>query len=84
MSDEAILRWALAERRVIITTDQDFEAMIWREQRPHCGVLRLENLPREARRVLLEESLAQHQADLQAGAIVIATTRKTRVRWPFR
>ncbi len=84
MSDEAILSWALAERRIIITTDQDFEAMIWREQKSHCGVLRLENLPRTARRVLLEETLAQHGADLHAGAIVIATTRKTRVRWPFQ
>jgi predicted nuclease of predicted toxin-antitoxin system len=84
MSDDAILQWALDETRVIVTTDQDFEEMIWREQRAHCGVLRLENLPRVARKILLTETLAAHEADLAAGAIVIATSRKIRVRWPFR
>lgn len=49
MDDESILQWALTEQRIIITTDQDFEEMIWREQKPHCGVLRLENVPRAAR-----------------------------------
>ena len=45
MLDEDILPWAVAEARIIITTDQDFEEMIWREGRTHCGVMRLENLP---------------------------------------
>lgn len=49
MSDEAIMRWAVDEQRVIVTTDQDFEERIWRENQPHCGVLRLENLPRTHR-----------------------------------
>jgi predicted nuclease of predicted toxin-antitoxin system len=84
MSDDAILQWALTEGRIILTTDQDFEEMIWRERRAHYGVLRLENLPRAARRALLEETLAHHGQALEAGAIVIATTRKVRVRWPFR
>ena len=55
MSDDAILQWALTEDRIAVTTDQDFEEMIWREQKNHCGVLRLENLPRAARKVLLED-----------------------------
>ena len=31
MRDEEILRWAVREQRIIVTTDQDFEKMIWRE-----------------------------------------------------
>ena len=31
MSDDEILRWAVRERRIIVTTDNDFEEMIWRE-----------------------------------------------------
>ena len=27
MSDEAILQWTLAEKRIVVTTDQDFEEM---------------------------------------------------------
>lgn len=84
MDDEEILRWAQTEMRIIITTDQDFEEMIWREQKTHCGLLRLENLPRSARKQLLVETLATYSTDLETGAIVIATTRKTRVRRPFR
>ncbi len=31
MRDEEILSWAINEQRIIVTTDQDFEEMIWRE-----------------------------------------------------
>lgn len=83
MSDDAVLRWALAERRVLITTDRDFEEMIWRQGKPHCGVLRLENLPRSRRQLLLDDVLALCGADLATGAIVIASTGKIRVRRPL-
>lgn len=43
--DEEVLKWALSEERIIVTTDKDFEEMIWHQARKHCGVLRLENLP---------------------------------------
>jgi predicted nuclease of predicted toxin-antitoxin system len=84
MPDEEILAWAVREQRILITTDQDFEEMIWREQKAHWGVLRLENLPRRARRTLLEDVLAHHGQDLTAGAIVIATSRKVRIRRHLR
>ena len=29
MSDSEILRWAVRESRVIVTTDNDFEEMVW-------------------------------------------------------
>lgn len=80
MSDGEILSWAVREERIIITTDSDFEQMIWLQGRVHCGVLRLENLPRSERRVLFEEVLANHAQDLEAGAVVIATQRKIRIR----
>ncbi|WP_017319381.1 DUF5615 family PIN-like protein [Mastigocladopsis repens] len=49
MADEQILEWAVRESRVIVTTDNDFEQMIWLQKKPHCGILRLENLPRSER-----------------------------------
>ena len=33
MNDDQVLQWALGEDRIIVTTDQDFEEMIWRENR---------------------------------------------------
>lgn len=83
MRDEDILRWAVTEQRIIVTTDHDFEEMIWREGKSHCGVLRLENLPRAERRTLLEDVLHHHGQDLTSGAIVIAQSGKIRIRRPF-
>lgn len=80
MDDEAILAWAIREERIIVTTDQDFEEMIWREGRAHKGLLRLENLPRSERQALLQDVLAYHEQDLLSGAIVIALSRKIRIR----
>jgi len=80
MSDERILRWALLEDRIIVTTDKDFEEMIWRQKKPHRGILRLENLPRKERIKLLRDTLVHHGHDLESGAIVIASTSKYRVR----
>jgi predicted nuclease of predicted toxin-antitoxin system len=82
MSDRKILDWAVKEQRIIITTDNDFEEMIWREGVPHYGVLRLENLPRSERIRLLSNVLDLHSRDLEGGAIVIASSTKFRVRKP--
>ena len=80
MSDDEILSWAVKERRIIVTTDNDFEEMIWRQGKSHCGVLRLENLPRSQRKALVDDVLDRHSKDLESGAIVIALSRKFRVR----
>jgi predicted nuclease of predicted toxin-antitoxin system len=80
MDDDEILRWAVEEDRIIVTTDQDFEEMIWREGKSHRGILRLENLPRSERKTLLKDVLAYHAQDLDSGAIVIAMSRRIRIR----
>jgi len=84
MSDQEILTWAVREHRILITTDNDFEEMIWRQGKPHCGVLRLENLPRSERMDLLRDALDRHSNDLESGAIVIALSTKFRVRKPLQ
>ena len=71
------------KKRVILTTDNDFEQMIWQQQKPHCGILRLENLPRKAREVLLDDALRYHIQDLIEGKIVIALRNKFRIRKSF-
>ena len=81
MTDEEILRWANREQRVIVTTDKDCEEMVWREGKRHCGLLRIENLPRDQRQSLLEYVLAHHSRELEAGAVIIALETKIRVRW---
>ncbi len=72
----------MRERRIIVTIDNDFEEMIWRQGKSHCGVLRLENLPRSQRKELVDDVLDRHSKDLESGAIVIALSRKFLVRRP--
>ena len=83
MEDGTILEWAVREQRVIVTTDSDFEQMIWQQQKTHCGILRLENVPRREREELLEDALQYHSQDLLEGKIVIALRNKFRIRQPF-
>lgn len=83
MKDEEILKWAVEKNRIIVTTDNDFEQMIWQQGKLHCGVLRLENLPRTQREILLKDALKYHYQDLEIGAIVIASTTKFRIRKPL-
>jgi predicted nuclease of predicted toxin-antitoxin system len=80
MTDEEIINWAVDEQRIIITTDTDFEEMIWRQGRLHCGVLRLENLPRTERIMLLQDALNQYGNDLEQGCVIIAKSKKFRIR----
>jgi predicted nuclease of predicted toxin-antitoxin system len=80
MTDDEILQWTLEEERIIVTTDKDFEEMVWRTGYPHCGILRLENLPRFERKALLEDVLRHHSQDLASAAIVVAQKRKFRIR----
>lgn len=82
MHDVEILNWAVKEKRVIITTDNDFEKMIWHQKKDHCGVLRLQKLPRTERKELIKDAISQHMNDLQSGAIVIASSNKYRIRRP--
>ncbi|WP_197278610.1 DUF5615 family PIN-like protein [Pseudanabaena sp. 'Roaring Creek'] len=80
MSDSEILNWAVREKRIIITTDSDFEQMIWLQGRQHCGVLRLENLLRSERMALFQDVLSSWGQDLEARAVVIASKQKIRIR----
>jgi predicted nuclease of predicted toxin-antitoxin system len=83
MSDSNILHWAVRESRIIITTDSDFEQIIWQQERLHNGVLRLENLPRNQRIELFKEILANYSQYLESGAVIIANERKIRIRQPI-
>lgn len=74
------MQWAVEEDRVIVTTDKDFEAMVWKESRRHAGILRLENIPRVERLNLLDSVLKNQETELEKGAIVIATRNKVRIR----
>jgi len=76
--DRTLLGWAAVEGRVLVTMDKDFGEIIFSEGAPHCGLVRLPDVPAERRIALMEKVLADHTQDLMKQSIV--TVRGGRVR----
>lgn len=39
LPDDQVLELAFTEKRVLVTNDKDFGDLIYRQHRPHCGVI---------------------------------------------
>ena len=75
--DEVLLEKAFVENWILITNDKDFGEKVYRERRPHHGVifLRLNN-ERAANKVLvLERLLAQYAEQLSDRFVVVTEDR---------
>jgi len=83
MRDEAILGLANSERRIIVTNDRDFSEMIFRENRPHFGVvfLRLRDQRTKSKIAVLEGLLQAYSGRLE-GEFVVAS--ENQIRWARR
>ena len=82
IKDHEVLAITRAEGRILITNDKDFGVLIFQQQLPHAGViffrLRDEDIPTKIAR--LEAVLAEHAEALAAGAYIVVTDRRIRVR----
>ncbi len=76
--DRVLLEWSASENRILVTMDKDFGEFIFSENLPHCGLVRLPDVPTETRIVLMEKVLSQHNQDLEDQAII--TVRGDRIR----
>lgn len=78
--DEWVLQKAFKEARILITNDKDFGEMIFRERRPHRGVIffRLED-ERSANVIRVLQSLLSSHADRLEGHYAVVT--ETRIRF---
>ncbi len=69
--DEALLAQAVRESRVFLTKDHDIGALIYRDVRPHCGVLLVDDLGAPAAEsALILAALASHDTSLVACAFL--------------
>ena len=80
MADEAILEWAYAEERVLITLDKDFGNLSVKKKLPHCGMIRLPNVPSCEKQGMLKHILERHSPQLKAGAIITVRGDRIRIR----
>lgn len=76
--DKALLELAAANNRILITIDTDFGELIYLNNLPHAGLVRLPDVPMERRIALISELIERHQLALEAQAIV--TIRGGRIR----
>lgn len=78
--DDSVLHQALAEDRIVITNDKDFGDIIFREKRPHKGIilLRLSN-ERAARKIAAIERLLQNYSDQLPNRFVVVTESTVRI-----
>lgn len=74
--DESIIQKAFMEGWVVITNDKDFGEMVFREGRPHRGIifLRLEDQTSSARVNALAKLLRLYSDDLTNRYVVVTDT----------
>ncbi|MCA9204920.1 MAG: DUF5615 family PIN-like protein [Planctomycetales bacterium] len=79
MTDDQILDKSTNENWVIITNDKDFGEMVYRERRPHAGVvlLRLQD-ERTAKKQAVLQALLSSYNDRLPGAFVVVTETQVR------
>jgi predicted nuclease of predicted toxin-antitoxin system len=76
--DRALLAWAAQEERIVVTMDKDFGEIVFVEKAPHCGLVRLPDVPADKRILLMEKVLARHARELSEQSII--TVRGGRIR----
>lgn len=80
--DSEILTYAVRTRSVILTHDLDFGSILAAsgESVPSVVILRSDNLAVEALVDTIAAALAQFEADLEIGALLVVDASRTRAR----
>ena len=79
ISDDDILATALTDNWILITNDKDFGEMVFRERRPHNGIifLRLDD-ERAANKIEVLQQLLKNYSEKLSGQFVTVTETKVR------
>jgi predicted nuclease of predicted toxin-antitoxin system len=77
--DDTIIQKAFSENWILITNDKDFGEKVYRERRPHKGIvfLRLDD-ERAANKINTLQRLLDRYADRLAGNFVVVTESRVR------
>jgi predicted nuclease of predicted toxin-antitoxin system len=82
--DEQILAIAAAERRVLVTLDNDFGELVVVRQQASAGVIRVIDESVWLHAPMCERAIEQYREELTSGAIVVVEADRTRVWLPDR
>ena len=79
-SDDALLALAIQEERVLVTEDKDFGELVFVRRLPHPCIIRFVDMRVEEKAVAMRELLERHADALRAGAIIVVTRGRVRIR----
>lgn len=80
MDDRSILEWADAEGRILITSDKDYGEMVFRQHRPHPGVVLLRLFDQTLRsKTAALGNLVENYGHLLAGNFVVTSGTAVRI-----
>ncbi len=69
--DEALLREALEHKRIVITKDHDFGALVFAHAIQHAGIVLIDDLgDPQAEAALVGDIVARYEAELSVGAFL--------------
>ena len=80
MHDDEVIAKAFAEKRILITNDKDFGEKVYRQRRPHTGIvlLRLDD-ERPVNKINVMQRLLAGYGDQLAQCFVVATESRVRL-----
>lgn len=78
--DDPVIKMASSEGRILVTLDKDFGELAIVYGRPHCGIIRLVNIPAREQSRYCQIVLKRYGPELARRAIVTATTSRIRIR----
>jgi predicted nuclease of predicted toxin-antitoxin system len=76
LDDDAIIQEAFEDNRILVTNDKDFGEQVYREHRPHRGVvlLRLEDERMQNKIAVLQKLLVKYSDQLSDQFVVVTET----------
>ena len=77
--DRTLLEWAASESRILITIDTDFGRLVFLENIPHTGLVRLPDVLSNERVEIVKELLSRFPEELKSGAIITVRGGKIRI-----
>ncbi|HYC89166.1 MAG TPA: DUF5615 family PIN-like protein [Thermoanaerobaculia bacterium] len=80
--DREILTFSREAERVLVTIDRGFGALAMRGRRASVGLIVIRRTAAIDHAWLVNRVIRLHAADLAAGAVIVASLTKIRVRWP--
>ena len=78
--DALVLDTAIAQRAALITLDRDFGELAVLNETRHSGIIRVVDVRLRDQAVRCIEVLANHEAELLAGAIITVEPLRVRIR----